>query len=115
MSEIVRFAQGMTQSQKKTLGFPRCKKNRSICVAPSRKTFDTVLQKVSPSKLAAALDAFYAHALADLPETLAVDGKYVRDKAGTLNVCDVHGRTLSSVPIKKKGRSPRQHVRLSRG
>ena len=115
MSEIVRFAQGMTQNQKKTLGFPRCKKNRGICVAPSRKTFDTVLQKVSPSKLAAALDAFYAHALADLPETLAVDGKYVRDKAGTLNVCDVHGRTLSSVPIKKKGRIPRQHARLSRG
>jgi hypothetical protein len=89
-----------------TKGFPRCKKNRDIWVAPSRKTFDTVLQKVSPSKLAAALDAFYAHALADLPETLAVDGKYVRDKAGTLNVCDVHGRTLSSVPIKKRKEPP---------
>jgi hypothetical protein len=115
MSEIVRFAQGMTQNQKKTLGFPRCKKNRSICVAPSRKTFDTVLQRVDPSKLAAALDAFYAQALADLPETLAVDGKYVRDKVGTLNVCDTHGRTLSSVPIKKKAKSPRPRAPLLEG
>jgi hypothetical protein len=35
MSEIVRFAQGLNQSQKRLLGFPRCKKNRAICVAPS--------------------------------------------------------------------------------
>jgi hypothetical protein len=115
VSEIVRFAQGLTQAQKLLLGFPRCKKNRSICVAPSRKTFDTVLQKVSPSRLAAALDAFFAKSLGGLPETLAVDGKYVRDKAGTLNVCDVHGRTLSSAPIKKKGRSPRSRARPSGG
>lgn len=115
MSEIVRFAQGMTQNQKKTLGFPRHKENRSICVAPSRKTFDTVLQRVDPPKLAAALDTFYAQALADLPETLAVDGKYVRDKVGTLNVCDTHGRTLSSVPIKKKGKNPRRRVPHSEG
>ncbi len=80
-----------TNWEKLLLGFPRCKKNRGICVAPSRKTFDTVLQKVSPSRLAAALDAFFAKSLGGLPETLAVDGKYVRDKAGTLNVCDVHG------------------------
>ena len=113
VSEIVRFAQGLTQAQKLLLGFPRCKKNRELCVAPSRKTFDTVMQRVSPSKLAAALDAFFAGSLGGLPETLAVDGKYVRDKAGTLNVCDVHGRTLSSTPIKKKGRSPRPRARRS--
>ena len=115
MSEIVRFAQGLTQSQKRLLGFPRCKRNRAICIAPSRKTFDTVMQRVAPSKLAAALDTFFAQSLGELPETLAVDGKYVRDKAGTLNVCDVHGRTVTSTPIKKKGRNPRQRARHSGG
>jgi hypothetical protein len=115
MSEIVRFAQGLTQSQKRLLGFPRCKRNRAICIAPSRKTFDTVMQRVAPSKLAAALDTFFAQSLGELPETLAVDGKYVRDKAGTLNVCDVHGRTVTSTPIKKKGRNPRQRARPSGG
>jgi hypothetical protein len=73
------------------------------------------MQRVSPSKLAAALDAFFAQALGELPETLAVDGKYVRDKAGTLNVCDVHGRTVTSTPIKKKGRSRRPRARRSDG
>jgi hypothetical protein len=115
ISEIVRFAQGLTQSQKRLLGFPRCKKNRAICVAPSRKTFDTVVQRLSPSKLSAALDAFFAQSLGGLPETLAVDGKYVRDKVGTLNICDPHGRTLSSTPIKKKGRNRRPRARPSGG
>ena len=110
VSEFVRFAQGLTQEQKKLLGFPRLKRNRELCRAPSRKTFDTVLSNVSPSELAGALDRWYAKSLGDLPATLAADGKYVRDKAGTLNLCDPYGRTASSTPIKKKGRS-----RWSRG
>jgi len=110
VSEFVRFAQGLTQEQKKLLGFPRLKRNRELCRAPSRKTFDTVLSNVSPSELAGALDRWYAKSLGNLPATLAADGKYVRDKAGTLNLCDPYGRTASSTPIKKKGRS-----RWSRG
>ena len=74
------------------------------------KSLDTVLSNVSPSELAGALDRWYAKSLGDLPATLAADGKYVRDKAGTLNLCDPYGRTASSTPIKKKGRS-----RWSRG
>ena len=100
VSEFVRFAQGLTQEQKKLLGFPRLKRNRELCKAPSRKTFDTVLSNVSPSELADALDRWYAKSLGGLPATLAADGKYVRDKAGTLNLCAPHGRTASSKPIK---------------
>ena len=37
MSEIVRFAQGLTQAQKLLLGFPRCKKNRTRSSTPDKK------------------------------------------------------------------------------
>lgn len=106
VSEFVRFAQGLTPEQKLLLGFPRLKKNRRICKAPSRKTFDAVLKGVSPVRLSEALDGWFRDSLGEMPPALALDGKYVREKVGTLNVCDTHGRTVCSAPIKKKGRSP---------
>ena len=106
VSEFVRFAQSLTPEQKLLLGFPRLKRNRLICKAPSRKTFDAVLKGVSPARLSEALDGWFRGALGEMPPTLALDGKYVRDKVGTLNICDAHGRTVCATPIKKKGRSP---------
>jgi hypothetical protein len=106
VSEFVRFAQSLTPEQKLLLGFPRLKRNRGICKAPSRKTFDAVLKGVSPVRLSEALDGWFRGALGEMPPTLALDGKYVRDKVGTLNICDAHGRTVCATPIKKKGRSP---------
>ena len=106
VSEFVRFAQSLTPEQKLLLGFPRLKRNRGICKAPSRKTFDAVLKGVSPVRLSEALDAWFRDSLGEMPPTLALDGKYVRDKVGTLNICDAHGRTVCATPIKKKGRSP---------
>lgn len=106
VSEFVRFAQGLTQEQKLLLGFPRLKGNRRICKAPSRKTFDAVLKGVSSVRLAEVLERWFRDSLGEMPATLALDGKYVRGKVGTLNVCDPQGRTVCAAPIKKKGRSP---------
>jgi hypothetical protein len=104
ISAIHRFGQALTPGQKKLLGFPRLRANRSLCKAPSYKAIYSVLRAVSHTALADALDAWFAASLGGLPESLAMDGKYVRDLAGTLNLCASDGRTASSRPIKKKAR-----------
>jgi len=101
---IHRYAQGLRQDHKALLGYP-FNAPRTCRVSPSYNAFYTLLKKLDPCAFADTLDAWYAANRDRLPPAIAMDGKYIGEIAGTLNLVDhATGRPVASRPVPGKGR-----------
>jgi hypothetical protein len=84
LTEIQRFGQFLTHTQRVWLQWPRKKNSRLRC-APSYSALYNLLGKIDPHAFAAALSQWLQTHQGTLPRALAIDGKYVRDQV--LTVC----------------------------
>lgn len=104
LNAMFRFAQALTQEQKRLLCFRSHPRHPGLRKAPSYKAYWSLLKNIDHDALADALNRWFLAQTGALPPSLAMDGKMVRDLAGTLNVSDTAtGRTVACAPIGKKG------------
>jgi hypothetical protein len=102
LSEIHRFAQRLTQAQRRDIGLP-LKKGTKVRKIPGYKTFWDLLNKLDPEELAKILNAWLARQHGTLPGSLAFDGKMIRDNAGILSLVDVEsGVARAMIPMRHK-------------
>lgn len=83
LSSIVRTAQKLTQAQRTHLRLPYKKGTRFRCV-PGYDVFREVLRRVDLAQLARVLTQWLQSHAGQLPRTLAVDGKTIRDHLGLI-------------------------------
>lgn len=84
LAAIQRYGQFLTQPQRKWLGFP-CRKGSSLRKTPSYKALWNFVHQIAPEAFATCLNGWLAAHVGTLPRALAVDGKWVRDRA--LSLC----------------------------
>jgi len=83
LSTIVRTAQKLSQSQRRQLRLPRKKGGRFYCI-PGYDVFRQVLHRIDLEVLAQNLTQWLQSQTGQLPRTLAVDGKTIRDHLGLI-------------------------------
>lgn len=83
LSVIVRLAGKLSQSQRRSLGLPFKKSTRFIRI-PGYGVYREVLQRLDVDALARELTAWMQSHAGELPRTLAVDGKTIRDHLGLI-------------------------------
>ncbi len=87
LASIHRYAQFLTQRQRRWLGFP-CKKDSTLRKVPSYTALRNLLIRIDPHQLAQCLNQWLQANLGTLPRALAVDGKWIRDRALSLCLSD---------------------------
>jgi len=87
LAAIQRYGQFLTQNQRRWLGFP-CKHGTSFRKAPSYTALRNLLTRLDPHKLAECLNGWLQAHLGTLPRALAIDGKWIRDRALSLCLSD---------------------------
>ncbi len=87
LAAIHRYSQFLTQHQRRWLGFPR-KKGTAFYKAPSYTALRNLLLQIDPHQLADCLNGWLQAHLGTLPRALAVDGKWIRDRALSLCLSD---------------------------
>lgn len=83
LSTLVRTAQKLSQSQRRRLRLPYKKGTRFVRV-PGYSVFREVLRRVSLDELARGLTVWMQAHAGELPRTLAIDGKTIRDHLGLI-------------------------------
>lgn len=83
LSTIVRTAQKLSQSQRRQLRLPRKKGSRFYSI-PGYDVFRQVLHRIDLELLAQRLTQWLQSQTGQLPRTLAVDGKTIRDHLGLI-------------------------------
>lgn len=84
LAAIQRYGQFLTPNQRRWLGFPR-KKNSTFHKVPSYTALRNLLIQVDPHQLADCINQWLQANLGTLPRALAIDGKWIRDRA--LSLC----------------------------
>ena len=87
LASIHRYGQFLTQAQRGWLGFP-LKKGSTFRKAPSYTALRNLLIRIDPHQLADCLNQWLQASLGTLPRALAVDGKWIRDRALSLCLSD---------------------------
>jgi hypothetical protein len=87
VAAVQRYAQFLTQAQRAWLGFPR-KKGTSFRKVPSYSALRNLLIRIDPHQLADCLNRWLQANLGTLPRALALDGKWIRDRALSLCLSD---------------------------
>lgn len=87
LAAIQRYGRFLTQAQRGWLGFPR-RKDSAFRKAPSYTALRNLLVKIDPHELAERLSQWLQASLGTLPRALAVDGKWIRDRALSLCLSD---------------------------
>jgi hypothetical protein len=87
LAAIYRYGQFLTQAQRAWLRFPR-KKDGLFRKVPSYSALRNLLIQIDPHKLADCLNQWLQANLGTLPRALAVDGKWIRDRALSLCLSD---------------------------
>ena len=87
LAAIQRYGQFLTQAQRGWLGFRR-KKECSFRKTPSYTALRNLLIQIDPHQLADCLNQWLQSHLGTLPRALAVDGKWIRDRALSLCLSD---------------------------
>lgn len=87
LAAIHRYGQFLSQSQRQWLRFPR-KKNTTFRKAPSYTALRNLLIQIDPHKFAECLNGWLQAHLGTLPRALAIDGKWIRDRALSLCLSD---------------------------
>jgi hypothetical protein len=83
LSAIVRSAQKLSQDQRRRLRLP-CKKGTRFVRVPGYSVFREVLRRVKLDDLARVLTLWMQAHAGELPRTLAIDGKTIRDHLGLI-------------------------------
>ena len=104
LSEIHRYGQFLTTQQRKWLGWPKESKGVGY-KAPSYNALYNLLRQLDPHLFAATLTQWMEGQSGSLPRALALDGKYVSDKALTL--CLSEHETGSPVAVAVADDKPR--------
>ena len=87
LAAIQRYGQFLTQAQRGWLGF-RYKKGTTFRKVPSLTALRNLLLKIDPHQLADCLNRWLQANVGTLPRALAVDGKWIRDRALSLCLSD---------------------------
>ena len=87
LAAIHRHGQFLTQAQRGWLGFRR-KKDSTFRKVPSYTALRNLLTQIDPHQLADCLNQWLQANLGILPRALAVDGKWIRDRALSLCLSD---------------------------
>jgi len=87
LAAIQRYAQFLTQAQRGWLRFP-LNKDTTFRKVPSYSALRNLLLRIDPQKLADCLNQWLQANLGTLPRALAVDGKWIRDRALSLCLSD---------------------------
>lgn len=87
LAAIQRYGQFLTPAQRRWLGFP-CKKGSTLRKVPSYTALRNLLIQIDPHQLADCLNQWLGANLGTLPRALAVDGKWIRDRALSLCLSD---------------------------
>ena len=87
LAAVQRYANFLTQAQRGWLRFPRIK-NSAFRKVPSYTALRNLLIKIDPHKLADCLNQWLQASVGTLPRALAVDGKWIRDRALSLCLSD---------------------------
>lgn len=87
LAAIQRYGRFLTQAQRGWLGFPR-KKGGSFRKVPSYIALRNLLIKIDPHRLAQCLNQWLQANHGILPRALAIDGKWIRDRALSLCLSD---------------------------
>ena len=87
LAAVHRYGQFLTQNQRRWLGFP-CQKGSSFRKTPSYTALRNLLLRIDPHQLADCLNGWLQAHLGTLPRALAVDGKWIRDRALSLCLSD---------------------------
>jgi predicted transposase YbfD/YdcC len=86
IAEITRFANTLSQAQRRRLGLPRKKQTRAFYQVPGYGVFYQVLTRMDPEAFAALLNGWLQSRAGTLPQALALDGKMIRDHIGLLTL-----------------------------
>jgi hypothetical protein len=87
LAAIQRYGQFLTPRQRRWLDFP-CPQGTSLCKAPSYSALRNLLIQIDPHQLADCLNRWLQANLGTLPRALAIDGKWIRDRALSLCLSD---------------------------
>ena len=87
LAAVHRYGQFLTQAHRGWLGFGR-KKDSNFRKVPSYTALRNLLIKIDPHQLADCLNQWLQAHLGTLPRALAVDGKWIRDRALSLCLSD---------------------------
>ena len=87
LAAIQRYGQFLTPRQRTWLGFP-CKPGTAFRKAPSYTALRNLLTQLDPQHLAECLNGWLQAHLGTLPRALAIDGKWIRDRALSLCLSD---------------------------
>jgi hypothetical protein len=88
LAAIQRYGQFLTQNQRRWLRFPFKKGSTTFRKAPSYTALRNLLLRIDPHQLADCLNGWLQANLGTLPRALAVDGKWIRDRALSLCLSD---------------------------
>lgn len=96
LAAIQRYGRFLTQRQRRWLDFP-CKRGTSIRKCPSYKALWSFVHGIDAEAFAACLNAWLGAHTGTLPRALALDGKWVRDRA--LSLCLSEHETGAPVAV----------------
>jgi hypothetical protein len=86
IAEIARFANTLSQRQRRDMGLPLKKGTRAFYQVPGYGVFYQVLTRMDPEAFALPLNAWLSSRAGTLPQALALDGKMIRDHIGLLTL-----------------------------
>ena len=108
IAEIERFAQSLSQAQRRQLCLPRKKGAQAFWQVPSYSVFYQVLTRMDPEPFAALLDRWLQAQAGTLPQALALDGKMIRDHIGLLTLAQHEDGAPQAVAVyDQKENTPR--------
>jgi hypothetical protein len=87
LAAVQRYGKFLTQAQRGWLGFP-FKKASTFRKAPSYTALRNLLVQIDPHQLADCVNQWLQANLGTLPRALAIDGKWIRDRALSLCLSD---------------------------
>lgn len=87
LAAIQRYGQFLTPNQRRWLGFPY-KRGTACRKTPSYTALRNLLTRLDPHRLAECLNGWLQANLGTLPRALAIDGKWIRDRALSLCLSD---------------------------
>jgi hypothetical protein len=86
IAEITRFATTLTPAQRRHLGLPRKRGTRAFYQVPGYGVFYAVLTRLDAEAFATLLSQWLLTRAGSLPQSLAMDGKMIRDHIGLLTL-----------------------------
>jgi len=86
IAEIARFANTLSQAQRRQLALPLKKGTQAFYEVPGYSVFYQLLTRMDPEAFAQLLTGWLQNAAGTLPVALALDGKMIRDHIGLLTL-----------------------------